>query len=211
MRFPSIIKGLGIVETENLIVKKRCPFCAHEILADAVKCQYCHMFLDNKSIKKQFSNAQPISRLVILTVLTFGLYEIYWFYRNWKHLKDYHKLDINPVLRTIGLFVPVLGLVLIYDQLKDIKYYSQAAGIEESFSPGMILLLIIIFNIFSSLPKPYWMLSFLSVLPLIVVQRVLNSYWEKEQYGMPVRSKFSGGEKAILIIGVILFILGLLP
>lgn len=62
--------------------------------------------------------------------------------------------------------------------LEIFRDYSKAAGIEESFSPGMILILIIIFNVFSRLPEPYWMLSLLSVLPLTAVQRVLNTYWE---------------------------------
>lgn len=159
-----------------------------------------------------FSNAQPISQLVILTFLTFGLYRIYWFYRNWKHLKDHHQLyNVRPILKAIGLFVPVLSLILVYEQLKDISDFSKAAGVEESFSPGVVLALIMIFNIFRILPAPYWGLSFLSVLPLVVVQRVLNAYWAKEQSDLPVRSKFSIGEIITMVIGGILFLLGLLP
>jgi hypothetical protein len=48
------------------------------------------------------------------------------------------------------------------------------------------------------------------VWPLAVVQRVLNAYWEKEQPELPVRTDFSGGEIALLIIGGILLILALI-
>jgi hypothetical protein len=36
-----------------------------------------------------------------LLVLTFGIYRVYWFYRNWKHYKEQVDRDIWPVPRAI--------------------------------------------------------------------------------------------------------------
>jgi hypothetical protein len=107
---------------ENRKNTKTCPFCAEEILFEAVKCKHCGEWLSRQSIEKQqalrdigqYSNAQAPWRLVLLSIITFSFYEIYWFYRNWKHLKTHKQLEISPGWRTVGLCVPILGIVLIY-------------------------------------------------------------------------------------------------
>lgn len=197
----------------NQTVTRKCPFCREDILADAIKCKHCGEWLNNKEtlfeshgpITQQFSNAQPIWHLIILSILTFNIYEIYWFYRNWKQLKEYKSFDISPGWRTVGLFVPIYGLCLVYSQLKDIKDLSKA-----EYSPGMFLFVFALINVLYRLPDPFWLLSLFSVLPLAMVQGVLNSYWGIEQLGLQTRTKFSGGEIAILIIGGIIFILGMI-
>lgn len=158
----------------------------------------------------QFSNALPVWKFVLLTVLTFSVYEIIWFNRNWRQLKAHKNLDIRPGLRTAGLFVPIYGLVLIYRQLSDIREFSKGVGLEKLFSPGSILLFWIIFSAAWKAPDPYWLISNLSVLPLTVVQGVLNSYWKNEQTGLAVRQGFSGGQIALLVIGAIVWVLVLI-
>jgi hypothetical protein len=198
---------------ENQPLTKKCPFCAEENLADAIKCKYCGELLNKQAAQsagQQFSNAQPVWHFVLLTIVTFGIYEIYWFYRNWKHLKFHKDLDISPGWRTVGLFVPIYGIVLAYRQLRDIRDFSKEAGVDKTYSPGWILFGWLILSALCKLPEPFWLLSFLSVWPLAVVQEVLNSYWEKEQPELPIRIKFSDGEIALLVIGAIILVLALI-
>ncbi len=89
--------------------------------------------------------------------------------------------------------------MLAYRQLRDIRDFSKEAGVDETYTPGWILFRYLALNALN--------LIFLSVFPLMVVQRVLNSYWEKEQPGLPIRTKFSNGEVVLLaIIGGIIVI-----
>ena len=158
----------------------------------------------------QFSNAQSVWKFVLLAVLTFGVYEIIWFNRNWRQLKAHKNLDIRPGWRTVGLFVPFYGLVLIYRQLSDIREFSKEVGLEKLFSPGSTLLFWMIFTAAWKAPDPYWLISNLSVVPLVVVQGVLNSYWKNEQTGRVERKGFSGGQIALLVIGAIAWVLVLI-
>ncbi len=40
-------------------------------------------------------------KLLMLFIATFGLYSVYWFYKNWKLQKQRHHENISPVLRAI--------------------------------------------------------------------------------------------------------------
>jgi len=166
----------------------------------------------------QYSNAQAPWRLVILSVMTFALYEIYWFYRNWKHLKIHKNLDISPGWRTVGLFIPIVNIVFIYRQFRDIRDYANQIGWEGYSSPGWltfgyIFLSFISFELLmyeSNLSNSIELLGLTilglliditAVLLLVVVQKTLNGFWKKEQPELIMRSKFSRGEIVLLVIG----------
>ncbi len=49
----------------------------------------------------------PVSllKLVIMSVVTAGIYEIYWMYKNWALVREREKLDIRPFWRAFfGFF-----------------------------------------------------------------------------------------------------------
>ncbi len=150
-----------------------------------------------------FSNVLPMWQFIALSFFTFGIYEIYWFYRNWKHFKKHKNLDISPGWRTVILFVPVIGLIYIYRQLEDIQTYGMEAGVKSKFLPGVVLLFIIIFNVMVKLPAPYWLIATLSFIPTAFVQVSLNEYWMIEQPGMPVRNGLPGWQVLLLIVGIL--------
>jgi hypothetical protein len=51
----------------------------------------------------------PVSplKLVVMSTVTFGIYELYWFYQNWKLVKHRTRRDIMPFWRAF-LRVPLL-------------------------------------------------------------------------------------------------------
>ena len=115
------------IEMEEPI--KRCPFCKEETLEDAVKCKHCHEWLDGRRVqppvtiieKPEYSNAQNPKRLMLLCILSFSIYWFYWYYRTWKFVKEYRKLDINPVLRTIGAIIPIVSIFFNYRLFSEIQ------------------------------------------------------------------------------------------
>jgi len=226
---------------ENKLSMKMCSFCAEEILADAVKCKHCGEWLNRQSagqrthpVVQQYSNAQPIWNLILLSILSFGIYEIYWFYRNWKHLKVHKNLNINPGWRTVGLLVPIYGIILIYRQFKDIDELLLKAKCKKFFyelSPGGATLSYVFFNFLSArisnLPMKYTQITptgllavmifeivffLIAVWVLVDVQKMLNEFWEKEQPHFAIRTKFTNKEIAILLIGGVfwtIFLIGI--
>jgi hypothetical protein len=202
----------------NKPLTKRCPFCAEEVLADAVKCRYCGEWLSRPAtgpvvylpVAARYAYGQRVWHFIFLTIATLGIYEIRWFYRNWKYLKAHLKLSISPGWRTVGLFLPIVNIVLMYSQFRDIRDYARDAGCDRSFSPGGVTVAYIVLALLFLLPYPYGLLCYLTVWPLAVVQDTLNVYWRKEQPDLIERRKFTGGQIFLLIIGGIFWFLFLL-
>jgi len=161
----------------------------------------------NQNSTQRCSDVQPLWHFVLLSITTFGLYYIYWFYRNWKYLKAYKGLDISPIKRTVGLFIPIYNFLIVYDQLYEIRDLARDGGVDKLYTPGWIFFGYLIFNAFGilPLPDPYWLLSFLSVVPLAIVQNTLNSYWITRQTGVPKKTAFHLlGEFIVAIVCTIL-------
>lgn len=218
----------------NRLATKRCPFCTEEILSDAVKCKHCGEWLDKQPTTPQIlenverhSNAQAPWRLVLLSIISFTVYEIYWFYRNWKHLKNQKQLEISPGWRTVGLFIPIYNIVIIYRQFRDIRGYAKQAGCETFSSPGWLTFgYIFLSGISLRLSLYEWRLTnpreilaitvfgllidLLAVWILVGVQKTLNRFWKKEQSNLEMRSKFTGKEIALIVVGGIVWILVLI-
>lgn len=152
----------------------------------------------------------PTSRLIVMSILTLGLYDAYWIYRNWRFFKERDGLSIQPFWR--GVF----GLFHITSLLKKIKTDPSANSIAEArFSPGWlascwIILMLVgqacgrsadpaasLFGIIISAP------SFLCLLP---VQNYINSVNES----LPRRPAYygwTGGQIFCLVLGVIFWLL----
>jgi hypothetical protein len=157
--------------------------------------------------KDQFAFSQPVWHFIVLSILTFGIYDIYWYYRNWKYIVVYKSLGISPGWRTVGLFVPILNLFLIYGAHKDYKNLIREEGINRDIYPGRITLVIVITGILTRLPDPFWLLCFLATIPLAIVQGILNELWRKVQPDRIHRSNFLGRQIFLRVLGIIFWLL----
>jgi hypothetical protein len=219
----------------TLPTTETCPFCAEDILTDARTCKHCGESLDRQAPEAQpigrngqrYSNAQAPWRLMLLSIATFSLYDLYWFYRNWKQIKLHERLDIRPGWRTAGLFVPIYSIVLMYRQFKEIQALAARSGEATYRSPGWVTFgYVVLCGIAFQLSMYSWkltdpaallaltifdlLLSVLTVGVLVMVQLTLNRFWKHEYPDIEVRTSFSRGEMALLIIGGLVWGFGLI-
>ena len=54
---------------------------------------------ESYSVKQPVYLYVPISRLIVMSILSCGIYEIYWIYKNWRYLKEPDHRYIKPFWR----------------------------------------------------------------------------------------------------------------
>lgn len=97
-------------------------------------------------------------KFILLSVLSYGLYPLLWFYRNWRQIKKEEGSNLWPWART--LFAPLW----YYPLLKRLEVRS-AVGLAAVFWLSGLLW---------RLPDPYWLVSVLYFLPLLPALQVIN-------------------------------------
>ena len=83
-------------------------------------------------------------KFLTLTILTLGLYLIYWFYRQWRSVKERDESDIWPIPR--GIFY----IFFTHSLFSDIKERLRDKGISYEWSPGTAATLVVVITLLSN-------------------------------------------------------------
>jgi len=164
---------------------------------------------EQTQFQKPSRTLQPAWHLVVLCIVTFGIYELYWFYRNWA---DLYRPAVTAWWRTIGLGVPILNIILIYRQFRYIRDFAEEAGCDKSFSPAIMTFAYIFLGLFTLLPEIsgfseiFGFLAYLTVWPLARVQSVINAYYTKREPKLAEGKGFSGLQIVLIIVGGIFWL-----
>jgi hypothetical protein len=140
-----------------------------------------------------FSNIIPVWKFIFLSIITWWIYEIYWFYKYWKFLKDKESIKVNPILRSI------FSVVFFYSFIEHIRKFLNKSNIQIHDVSIWLAFLYYVFYIFIFKDDPYWLISFLSFIPILPLVRAINSYWEKEEANLPLK-KFNWWQIILIII-----------
>lgn len=198
------------MEQENQ-QNKKCPFCAEDILSDAVKCKHCGEWLNKQSAdssteqkkQDQFSKIIPTGKFIFLSIITFGIYEFVWFYRNWSLLKEKKGLNISPFLR--AFFSPLFAGSIAGHLQKYLKEKNSPCD----YSPAMIGISYFIISILYKLPDPYWLISIFMFIPMLPLVNAMNTYWQKEEKNLP-QKKYTWWQIILIVLAVIWLILAVI-
>jgi nicotinamide riboside transporter PnuC len=70
-----------------------------------------------------------LGKQVLFTVLTLGIYSLYWWYRTNEQLDAGTSAEISPGLRTIGLLIPIYNLIVIWRFSNDVTAVTDQEGL----------------------------------------------------------------------------------
>jgi hypothetical protein len=165
---------------------------------------------------------RSVVRVIVLTVVSLGLYQLYWFYvkrdplneelgdqasyRGWSPGAQTFVPVVLGILGIPAIILLGLGLLMIlaalilavvfwYGLLKDLNQARVREGFEP-FSPGLYVLGYIVLSFLN--------LANLAIYGLVVYQ--LNAYWDKRSKGGAVEAPYTTSEVLVSLAGVILFI-----
>jgi hypothetical protein len=143
-------------------------------------------------------------KLVLMSVCTFGIYELYWFYKNWVLIKARTNQDLMPFWR--AFFAPLWA----YSCFKNVKLAAEEKGISPPSSIGLFAVFYFVLQALWRLPDPYWLISYLSFAPLIPVNKAalaINKKIGGENYE---NSKFTTWNWVGLVGGGLLFVFSII-
>lgn len=123
-----------------------------------------------------------MGKFILMSICSLGIYEVYWFYKNWHYIRERRQNNISPVIR--ALFSPLWYAALMKELNKEVS----RAVVHESgtgLAPRIPYLnrwlwasSYFIFSILVNIPEPYWLVIFIlataSLLPSVSVINRLN-------------------------------------
>lgn len=150
-----------------------------------------------------------ISKIIILSICTFGIYELYWMYKNWKIIKSHSGKKIHHFARTwfsIFFCFPLFKIIIL-----SIKRKNPEIGC----SAGILATMWIFFCLCGYVSSKYehWSaqvlfgISFLSLVPIVILQKKINIYNASIDQQYKINQKFTGGSIALVTIGGLVLIL----
>jgi|GEM_PF-5966663 hypothetical protein len=150
-------------------------------------------------------------KLYVLSVLTFWLYEFYWFYRNWKAVKAAEQSKIHPIWRAL--------LAIFY--AKSLFEKIESAAMDTGYSKiylarqlaSFYVVSIFLNQYLARVPDSFWAtvasfgLVFATPLIFIPIQKMINHIVGEVDDGIRPKSK---GEWAVVGVGLVIFVLTML-
>jgi len=154
------------------------------------------MSQQNTEIEEQYIISTK--KYIVLSLLSFGFYDLWWVYKAWQFFQQKDNLRIRPALRAI------FSVVFLIPLLHRIKQFARSKGYHTRYSSVLLYVCIVIVNVSIYLPEPYPLISLLTIVFLIPPFRALN-FAKRNSTELKVREQtfFSVGQIAIIVIFII--------
>ena len=135
----------------------------------------------SESEKDQFFTTAS-RKLIVLSIFTLNIYSLYWFYKHWEAQKLNAERNCMPVLRAI------FQVFFVYSLFSIIRKDASSKGINASWGAGLFATVYILLQITSGIVGQLsgdpadmfnlilvsWMVSFISIIPIAIVQKTAN-------------------------------------
>jgi len=108
-------------------------------------------------------------KLALLSMCTLGLFDLYWFYRNWKTIKTNLDLNIMPFWR--AFFSPLWGWSLATHINSEADSLDASPAISAFIFGSLYFVLSVLWRV----PDPYWLVSTFTFVPILLLQNTVHS------------------------------------
>jgi hypothetical protein len=142
-------------------------------------------------------------KFVVMSICTFGLYEMYWCFKNWQRIRQRSGEHLSPFWR--ALFAHLWGFSL-FQRIRDSAHDQK---ITVDWSPGLLGTLYLLLGASWRLPDPLWLIGFASLIPMVAVLQTTQAIHKKEKASESTNTTYSGTNIAWIIIGGSLLILAI--
>lgn len=114
--------------------------------------------------------APPPIKLMVMSSVTLGFYQVYWFYRNWKSLRYRDGDNMMPFWRAF------FASIWAYSCFRRMKEATESRRNIAAVSAGAIAITYFLLNLSARLPGNWWVLTFFSFVPLLPFNSLARNY-----------------------------------
>lgn len=134
-------------------------------------------------------------KLIVMCICTFSLYELYWAYKQWEAVRTREGEELSPFWRAV--FAPLWGFRL-FPRMQGL---AATHGAPATWSGTGLAVGYLVLHATWRLPDPWSLLSFLSLVPILIVQRSINELNAAVAPEAPRNAQLTGTNIFIMIIG----------
>jgi hypothetical protein len=152
--------------------------------------------------------ARPVAmrKFVWMSFFTLGLYDVYWFYWNWRRQRDREDARVRAGWRT---FLSPFVAFMLFD---DVRNAARRRDIAVSWSPAILAACYLALLMGFVLPGWLWLLTLINFAPLIPVQNTINTMHASgaaagDALAEPADSAFSVANVISMIAGLLVMLL----
>lgn len=142
-------------------------------------------------------------KLVVMSTVTLGVYQVFWFYKHWRQVRDVHGEDIWPVPRAI------FSVFFCFSLFRRLEDEAALRGQTDAPSPALHAVAFFLLTLASRLPDPWWLITFASILPLVPFQRAASAIALHAAPGTDPNTSFSGLNWVGIVVGGLFLLLAL--
>ena len=168
------------------------------------------------------------NRIVVMSVITNGLYLFYWFFLTWKQYRDHTGSSVFPVWHALTLFLPVYSLFRTHAHARTFGDMMRNANIPTAINPGGVVALVLLSwilglvilelsgGLFGTVDLTVGDAITMTVLDLIAIslgiavllhiQSDLNEYWSATGAEAVTIAPIHPAEVIVIIIGAIFWL-----
>ena len=168
------------------------------------------------------------NRILVMSVVTYGLYLFYWFYLTWKQYRDHTGASVFPVWHALTLFVPVYSLFRTHAHARTFRDMMQRSDVPTSINPGAAVALVLVSwglglvnlelagGLFGTVDLTVGDAVTMIILDLIGIslgiammlhiQSNLNEYWRSRASEAVTIAPIRPAETIVIIIGALLWL-----
>jgi hypothetical protein len=143
-----------------------------------------------------------ITKFLVMHFCTLGTYQFYWFYENWKIIREREHTAISPFWRTFFAFI------FCYALFEAIRNSAASLKMPQLASTHVLATVWILLSMLWILPDPYWLASFLSICLLVPIQQMATWVNQSSAPNADRNDRFTAWNKFAIAIGGPLFVVG---
>lgn len=200
---------------------KECSNCGEINSPKANYCMSCgHSVINDESVSSNNAGVSSaliitFTRVLLVSILSGGLYFSYWGYLTWKQLASETQETHYPIAHGLSFFIPILGLITLYRHVMVTNSLASKVNAETYITPVMAMVLgtllwVLAFTVVLVVPSP-GIVILMSLVSLVVtttitilIQATLNGYWlgsrdEQKLSKLPVGIV----EMVVVVLGVL--------